>query len=384
MSDFTAQTWPASEFIHSVGVMEHLHYDDTPYWNRWPMVQGLMLASGIRHTRDSAVHGGRPEFYQRHAALGRAGITCTFIAGINDTPEQLTAFPELVGAGFEAWEGPNETDYGHPEGWAERLRASMQTLAAAAPTWPIVGPSLINDGGLSYQELGPVPWATYSCVHRYLSGHAPESAGWGDNGYGSVDWFLGLGRLQGAMPLMCTEAGCDAKDAGDARIARLLPRMLLEHFRRGIVRTWLYELVDFPQPNLPNTSGFGLVRSNGVPKPAYFAVQSLMRLLADVGLSGPPTPLAFTLKGDTTDVRAMAFQKATGEYLIAIWLGVEGDAATRALTLAVPEPFRMVGLHQWLTDGSTSWHTLIPSTKTSIRARTALQLVLVEPPLVMA
>ena len=37
----------------SVCVGTHLHFSDTPYYQRWPEVRDALIDSGIRHVRDT-------------------------------------------------------------------------------------------------------------------------------------------------------------------------------------------------------------------------------------------------------------------------------------------------------------------------------------------
>ena len=105
--------------------------------------------------------------------------------------------------------------------------------------------------------------------------------------------------------------------------AKYLPRTFAEFFRRGIYRSFRYELVD------QGTGGnaeqlFGMLRNDLSRKPAFNAVRDLIGLLADPGPTFATTDLDYTLEGDTKDVRQVLLQKRDGSYYLMLWLEVEG------------------------------------------------------------
>jgi hypothetical protein len=104
--------------------------------------------------------------------------------------------------------------------------------------------------------------------------------------------------------------------------AKYMPRLILEHLRRGFVRTYFYELFDQRTDPKDMEQNFGLVRHDGSPKLQFNALQSFIALLSDRGPAFTPGSLSFTLSGDTTDVYTMLFQKRDGRFYLAVWQGV--------------------------------------------------------------
>src|SRR5205085_9803106 len=141
------------------------------------------------------------------------------------------------------------------------------------------------------------------------------------DGYGSIDWNLALaGRYAAGRPVATTETGYsdDAafSDSVPAAVAgRYLPRLILEQFRKGIERTYVYELLDFPTPGIASLSGYGLVRANGKSKPAFKALSNLLRVFSDPGPPPVATSLAYSLSGGDARLRQMLFQKRDGSFL---------------------------------------------------------------------
>ena len=73
------------------------------------------------------------------------------------------------------------------------------------------------------------------------------------------------------------------------------PRLLLHAWNEGIARTYLYELMDDPS----STTGYGLLRYDLSPRPAYTAIANLTRLVSDESGSFAPETLNYSLTGDT-------------------------------------------------------------------------------------
>jgi len=100
-----------------------------------------------------------------------------------------------------------------------------------------------------------------------------------------------------------------------------MPRALLEHFRRGVRRTYSYELLDeFPDPGLEEReSNWGLLRNDLSKKPAFDAVGNLLNILKDPGSGFAPGSLDYSLEGNTERLRQMLLQKRDGSYYLALW-----------------------------------------------------------------
>lgn len=117
----------------------------------------------------------------------------------------------------------------------------------------------------------------------------------------------------------------------EASTATYMPRMMLDAFRVGVKRTYIYELLDEPSAPGPNfEKHFGLFYGTATTsatdvtsaKPAATALHNLTTLLADSG-SAPSTfttgRLNYSLSGTTSGVHQVLFQKSTGNYWLALW-----------------------------------------------------------------
>ena len=180
-----------------------------------------------------------------------------------------------------------------------RVRAVQQRTAFRP--FVVYGPSVTS--AAAYATLGDLSlWFDRATLHNYLAGQNPGVAGWGDAGYGSIAWNLAqVRKFGGTKPIVTTETGYQTGPPGvgwipDYVASIYLPRLLLEQFRMGIERTYIYELCD------EGGDTFGLLTSEGMPTPAFAAVKHLLQLLADPGPPIAPRPLRYALTGGP-DVR---------------------------------------------------------------------------------
>lgn len=384
-------TVSADRFVESAGVNVHLHYDNTLYRTNFPLIKSRLLELGVRHVRDGLEDTAWQGYYQRHNELGDAGIKGTFITDPEQSTELWAAYPSRVRSSFEAYEAPNEYDKSGKSDWAPILTDALKRLrglrdVSGLEQFPVYGPSLTTAS--AHAAIGNVSaYIDYANLHNYFSGRHPETRGWGDNGYGSVDWNLGqAAQYAGAKASVSTETGYqDASSATDpvpqAIAGRYMPRLLLEHFRLGIVRTFVYELCDFPR-----SGGYGLLNPDGSPKPSFTAVKGLLNVLADPGAPFAVQNLAYTLVGGTDDVRHMTFQKRDGTYYLALWLAVPSwDPTTRkfiaveprSVTVSFTGPMRIVRTHRWQADGSVSVEAA-STTSSTVPVRVSDDLTIVE------
>jgi len=360
----------ADKFVDSVGVNVHLHYMGTPYDN-FEMVRARLAELGVRHLRDGLVPTTWQPYYDRHNALGAMGIKGTFIAGVDATNDALRAFPTRVSSSFEAYEAANEYDISGVSAWTGPLRQSLTLLRAlrtqaSLASYPVYGPSLTSVD--AYAALGDVSaYFDAANLHNYFQGRHPGTQGWGADGYGSIDWNLALAkRYAPGRPVTTTETGYwddpGVRDSIPANLAgRYMPRLLLEQFRKGITRTFVYELIDAQMSGVEAMSGYGLVRADGSPKPAFRAVANLLKLFNDPGPAVTARQVSYTLDGGDGNVRQMAFQKRDATMLLAVWVEASGfDLNTRQPIAVPPQTVRIsapTGLPlsrvtRWLEDGS--------------------------------
>ncbi len=347
------QARSAFSFTDSVGVVTHLNYDDTPYYNTWDTVLSKLKQAGIRHLRDG--YGTWPAsspFLAEHRQLAAAGIHTTYMVGweTSATVPALQTFASLAGD-MEALEGPNECDAGSNcgGGGATGIRNAaleMTTLAQAgkALNLPVLGPSFTIAS--SYAAVGDLgSEVDFSNLHVYYGNNAPGTDGWGggdaqQHRYGSLAYWMDQGQTYAAAaPSIITESGYISTQAASAGTlpesveAAYVPRTLLGAYSAGIQRTFLYELLDEV-----SSPGYGLLRADLSEKPAFTAVRNLMSLLEDTETSFFPGKLNYTLAGNTPTLRHVLLQKQDGSFYLILWAEESSfNTTTNTIVPVVPQ-----------------------------------------------
>ena len=364
----------ADRFADSVGVNVHMHYAGTLYTN-FELVRARFAELGVRHLRDGLYDNGTTwqEYYDRHNALGAMGIKGLFTVAAPSVPEEtLRNFPSRTSSSFEGYEATNEYDLTGGAAWPSLLRQSLVQLHAlreqpSLSKFPLYGPAL-SMSAAAFAALGNVSaYYDVANLHYYMAGRHPGTPGWGDGGYGSIDWNLAFARRYApGKTIVTTETGYyDDPAIGDsappAIVGRYMPRLLLEQFRKGVTRSYIYELIDDPTPGVAGRSGFGLIGADGSSKPAFRAVAGLIRVFSDRGADVTRQSFTYTLEGGDTNVRQLAFQKRDGTLLLAVWIEAAGfDVGNRQMIAVPPQTVRIsapAGLplarsYRWLEDGN--------------------------------
>jgi hypothetical protein len=323
---------PADAFVDFFGVNTHLGYYDTAYRDYEGIVKPRLLELGVRHIRDGTFND---EVLGKYLDLGQRGIRLLFITDSKRAVERARKLRPVL----FAIEGVNEPD-GRKGDWVPRIRAEQQSLYEAVKkdpatrNLPVAVSSLANlrDSPAKLGEL--TPYLDFGNIHPYAAGN-PPSRHWG--------WGLSMERaiaearkVSGDKPILVTECGYHNRmeeqghpGVSEAAEAKYLPRLLFVYFNRGMTKAYKYELLDEkPDPAFNDMERhFGLVRTNGAPKPCFIALKNLLHLLADPGAPFPTVPtgsLAFELAGATNNLYHTLLQKLDGTF----WLAVFQEAAS--------------------------------------------------------
>ena len=251
--------------------------------------------------------------------------------------------------------------------------------------FPIYGPSLTNEW--AYTELGDISaFVDAGNLHNYFAGRHPGTGGWGANGYGSLAWHLRLVKGNtGNKASVTTETGYSgdvaASDAvPDSVAARYIPRLLLEQFRAGIARTFLYQLVD------EGTGQYGLLRWDGIPSRRYRLEEPPERV-GDPGAGGGPQVTRLPLAERAPNLRHMALQKRDVYYL-ALWLERSSydvdrrlvlPTASARVTVTVLPSHQIVFALTWQSNGTTERSALSRTPTETLTVSDDLKLLEVAP-----
>lgn len=319
----------AGSFVDSIGVDTHTSYSDTPYASQFATVRQRLVELGVRHVREDLAPQ-RPDQYERLNQLAAAGIRSTLILGdpnngIGGLDALIATLKGNLGGAVEAVEGPNEFDTRGGSGWAAGLAAYQQHLYGAVKSdpalsgLPVLGPSVVRKP--NEEALGDISAnLDYGNVHPYPNAAPPEQ---------NVPAYLSRAALNsGGKPVIATETGYNTAlgsndellPVSEAAMATYVPRLYLEYFARGIVRTYDYELLDeWPNPGLADPqASFGLLRNDLSPKPAFSALRNLISILQDPA-GGAAGALDYSVGGDRSDLHRVLLRKQDGSYYLALW-----------------------------------------------------------------
>jgi hypothetical protein len=189
----------------------------------------------------------------------------------------------------------------------------------------VLGPSFISREG--QEQFGDASrWLDQGNFHPYPGGGAPDREAHLD------DELRRTTLNSGSKPVQATETGYhnavevppafDHRPASEEAAGVYMPRLFLDYFRRGVVRTYAYELLDeFPDPDRRNgEANFGLLRYDLSEKPAFASLERLIALLSDPGPRFAPRRLDYQLGGAPPGLRRVLLQKRDGSFYLALWL----------------------------------------------------------------
>jgi hypothetical protein len=243
--------------------------------------------------------------------------------------DQIQTTLQQVAASVEAVEGPNEPDgagiayksNGFPQGvrnYQDDLFARLKRSSTLGRL-PVVAASMSNPE--SSPKLGLLQSADYANTHCYADG-GPPGFRW--------DWYMERCRRNCDRPVIATETGYHnapnhtdglwIPGISEAAAGKYISRLLPEYFVRGIVRTYLYELLDLRDNPRDAESNLGILRAGGAPKPAFTAVKNLIALLSDPGPAFAPATLRWTLSSfQGFPLRHLLLQKRDGRFELLLW-----------------------------------------------------------------
>ena len=331
-SALAEQSRSASSFVESIGVDTHTSYDYTPYGADPALVKQRLIELGVHHVREDLTLDD-PAQYQTLNELASAGIHSTVIlgkptdgaAGLSEMTSVLEG--PLRGA-VEAVEGPNEYDLHGGTDWSAEdgtYQAQIYAAIKSSPvlaSLPVVGPSL--GSWTSWNSVGNFSSSLdYGNLHSYPNGDTPES--------NLAAQMQSEKRVAGVKPVIATETGYQTSMASapgeqmpvsEAAQATYMPRLFLDYYAAGVSRTYAYELLDeFPDPGGEQAeAGFGLLRNDLSPKPAFEAVRNMISILDDPGPEFSPGSLDYRIvDGSGSDLHQVLLQKRDGTYYLALW-----------------------------------------------------------------
>ncbi|MCW2762631.1 MAG: hypothetical protein JWR85_2832 [Marmoricola sp.] len=338
--------------VDSYGVGIHLAFLDTPYKDA-TVVANALSDLGVRHVRDD-LYMANPRQYAGIRTVAAKGVKFDLIMGRPTSPDSAAAYvntvaTQLPAQAVESLEGTNEWDISGRTAWVAEMQLRQSELYAAARTnpatshLPVLAPALAYRW--NYTTAGDLASASDEANgHMYPGGWQPTDP--------MTRFTAAIRGATGSKPLVVTEAGYNnAVNTTNGHlpvpedIAGIYqPRLLLDHYLRGVKRVYSYELIDeFNDPGLTNVEAhFGLLRRDLTPKPAYTAMKRLLGLVADPGPSFVPGSLPYAVDGAGTDTRQLLVQKRSGQFVLFLWRDISiYDPAAKTRTAVTPRAVQL-------------------------------------------
>ncbi|MBO9531516.1 MAG: hypothetical protein J7513_00885 [Solirubrobacteraceae bacterium] len=368
---------PASSYRDSIGVQTHFPFPGFAYDKATTAELATMLRTlGITHLRDDTCFLAkepdcarvRTRLAELRGAFGTSGPKVDLLALYSrelssvpnravrdaDIARALTAAasPPLAGM-VAALEPVNEPDLKESTDWASATIADNDTYRRlmAQPQYaslrglPHLSPAIghAKNTALLLARGWNASRATIGNFHPYPPvWGTPEIAL--DTACGTGTALTCVRQLGASATPWATEVGYSTSGTGIATNwvseraqAVYLPRLLLENFRRGVSRTYLYELLDLRQDFKPligsAVDGFGLYRSRVTtsgyypagPKPAALALSRMNTTIGDLGAGRAAAATLDVTVGnagkvvDDSVVRRVLLRRADGSYVLALW-----------------------------------------------------------------
>lgn len=389
-------------FTNSIGVVTHLSYTDTLYYTDFPAIAQELQTLGVHHIRDGYYPWAQSSpIVQAHRQLAGMGIQCTYVIPYQPLSSQaqtlgmiaqVTSFSHEVGD-MEAVEPPNECDVsGACNGYgAPAVKNVVNFLPVVYDSGfllnlPYLGPSFVLQE--SYPTAGNLrAKMSVNNLHVYFGGRNPGSAGWGNvdaqgNSYGSFNWWLDQAAIDspggsseitetGYLAFPSTSTPYTVPESVEASYT---PRTLLLAYEHGFKRTFLYELLDEV-----SSPGYGLLRADMSPRPAFTAVQNLIALLSDSTTAFTPKPLSYALTGVDSTLNQVLLEKRDGSYWLVLWLeksSWNADTATpvavapEQATLTLSSAYSAEQIYQFNTQGTYTTSALTTAVNSAAKTHT--------------
>ena len=198
---------PAVDFINSIGVVTHMRYTNTPYWQQYETVfRPRLLESGIRHLREGLASNS-PWIFEHYRDLAGSGIDFSLLCDPRKiTPEDALAMMKQIGPGIAFIEGPNEFDKIADQAWVPVAQAYVRQLHTvmrsdpATHSIPILSPSfMMRSTPALVGDISDL--IDYGNIHPYPYPHPPTETRPVEK---AISIFNGI---YGGKPFIATETG---------------------------------------------------------------------------------------------------------------------------------------------------------------------------------
>ena len=353
MAFLTVAAISVSAVINTIGVNTHLDSFNFGYQNL-AVTEAAINYLGIKNLRDSAQHSWDLTLWPQVTIATGAHFDDYMGRG---SPAQDTADLSFVGTlatlGLLNFvEGGDENDtsvalsQGNSIAWTAAFQQQVYSTGHALGL-PVINMSFgagwtaANNWHGDYDKVGDLsPYTDYGNAHTY-----PGVGAMTDRTIQTLNADALLAAW--SRPVITTEIGWNTATVDAQSAARFSLDAVFDGIKDGDAKMYFYALFD-------DTAGkFGLMNSDGSPKPAGTALHNLTTILADTGapLSGS---LSYSLSGTTANDHNLLMRKSSGAFEFAVWN--ESDLA-HTVTLSLANAARTLRIYDPMT-GTTAVQSL--------------------------
>lgn len=351
MAGSSTQAVRTADFINSIGINTHIDFTWTAYGNLQRVIDSLNYI-GVKNVRDSANNPADigPNGWWQQVANATGVKFDAFIGSGSPAVMQtgLQYIQQLAPQGILNYiEGGNEEDNAYAASQGNTMAITAEFQQQVYNVGKSLGLPVINMSfgagwdtpNGNYDAVGDIsPYSNYANGHIYFgTGQSPSY---------NINWVKDLAQMSSKNPVIATEMGwyttgvkTDANSVSETVQAKYMLDGLLDAYKAGYVKTYLYELLDQKTGDGYSENNFGLFHSDGTPKLAAVALHNLTTLLADTGnaaASFTPGALTYTLTGMQSTDNSLLMQKSDGTYWLSIWNETRLSSATSSTDIVVP------------------------------------------------
>jgi hypothetical protein len=346
----------ASAFLQSLGINTHVSYTGTPYYGQPQSVISALQYLGINTIRDQPpAFTSDPTTAAANDAIAAAGVQFDALlvssngpVDITDTLASSATFEQSYPASIAAIEGPNEVNASPVsyEGITGTYAASVQVTQdlwagvqsnSSLNTVPVYALTLSNGiTGIRAAEnqLGNLaPYVTYGNAHIYAC--CSNNVWQEDMPY----WLPVFEQDTPGLPMVITETGYATVPTvvDELSAAKYNLNTFFENALNGIVKTYLYELVDENSSATDTNTGdyYGEFHNDWTPKAGATAIHNLTTILQTAGNGTASGTLNYTVSGLPATGHTFLLGSSTS-FDLAVWIDVTVYDPTDAIDIAAP------------------------------------------------
>ncbi len=343
----------ASTFVQNLGINTHLGYPRTAYYGQSQNVISALQYLGINTIRDEPPgYNHDPTTTAATNAVAAAGVQLDALlvgngaVDITDTIAETAAFEQAYPGSIAAIEGPNEingwpiTYDGITDNYAAGVQVTQDLWTAvhnnpsleAVPVYALTLSYGITGVAAGEEQLGDLaPYVTYGNAHIYDGANV-----WQGN---MLHWLPILKQDTPGVPMVITETGYTTTPShvDELSAAKYNLNTFFENALNGIVKTYLYELVD-EKSSATDTNVedyFGEFHNDWTPKTGATAIHNLTTVLKSAGSGTASTTLNYSVSGLPATGHTFLLGSSTA-FDLAVWIDATVYDPTNAIDIAAP------------------------------------------------